>query len=83
MGIVEVRLPQWGMGMQEGILVEWLKDVGDDIQEDEPLAVVETAKATEQVIAPASGLLESIFVSAGQKVPVGSLLAAIQELAEQ
>ena len=33
---VEVRLPQWGMGMSEGIITQWFKKVGDAVTEDEP-----------------------------------------------
>ena len=40
MARIEVLLPQWGMGMSEGAIVEWLKSVGDRVVEDEPLAEV-------------------------------------------
>ncbi len=44
MARVEVLLPQWGMGMSEGSIVSWLKKVGDQVAEDEPLAEIEAEK---------------------------------------
>ena len=38
---IEVRLPQWGMGMQEGTVVRWLKHEGDAVQADENLVEIE------------------------------------------
>jgi pyruvate/2-oxoglutarate dehydrogenase complex dihydrolipoamide acyltransferase (E2) component len=75
---VEVRLPQWGMGLTEGTVLEWLKAVGDEVAEDEPLAEVETAKATDVVRAPAAGVLTEIVVEPGAIVPVGELLAVLE-----
>jgi pyruvate/2-oxoglutarate dehydrogenase complex dihydrolipoamide acyltransferase (E2) component len=75
---VEVRLPQWGMGMADGTVLEWLKSVGDDVAEDEPLVEIEAAKATDFVTAPASGVLSQIVAETGTVVPVGELLAIIE-----
>jgi pyruvate/2-oxoglutarate dehydrogenase complex dihydrolipoamide acyltransferase (E2) component len=74
---VEVRLPQWGMGINEGTVVEWLKAVGDAVTEDEPLVEIETAKATDVVNAPANGVLAQILAQPGTVVPVSGLLAII------
>ncbi len=74
---IEVRLPQWGMGISEGTILKWLKPVGEQIAEDEPLVEVETAKATDFVNAPAGGTLAEIIVSEGETVPVNALLALI------
>ena len=45
MAIVDVLLPQWGMGMSEGTITTWLKGVGDTVNEDDPLAEIEAEKA--------------------------------------
>lgn len=74
---IEVRLPQWGMGISEGTVVEWLATVGQYVAQDEPLVEIETAKATDVVKAPASGVLEEIVAEAGAVVPVGDLLAIV------
>lgn len=75
---VDVLLPQWGMGMSEGTIVEWLKKVGDTVAEDEPLAEVEAAKVEETLESPATGTLVEIVVAEGETVEVRSLIAVIE-----
>lgn len=75
---VDVLLPQWGMGMSEGTIVEWLKKVGDAVVEDEPLAEVEAAKVEETLESPATGTLVEIVVAEGETVEVRSLIAVIE-----
>jgi len=65
------------MGISEGTVLRWLKDVGDSVAEDDPLVEIETAKATDVVNAPASGTLSQIVAEAGATVPVSELLAVI------
>lgn len=79
---VEVRLPQWGMGMQEGTVVRWLKSEGEPVREGEALAEVEAAKVNEEVEAPASGILERVLVAEGDTVPVREVLAMISPAGE-
>ncbi|MBO0727761.1 MAG: hypothetical protein J2P57_00795 [Acidimicrobiaceae bacterium] len=75
----EVNLPQWGMGMTEGTIVNWLKAEGDAVTEDEEIAEVETEKVTSMLIAPATGTLSKILVPLGETVPVFTTLALIEE----
>lgn len=65
------------MGISEGTVLQWLKAVGDRVGRDEPLVEIETAKATDFVNAPASGVLTQIIAAAGSTVPVSELLAVI------
>jgi pyruvate/2-oxoglutarate dehydrogenase complex dihydrolipoamide acyltransferase (E2) component len=74
---IEVRLPQFGMGMQEGTIVQWFKQEGDRVEAGELLAEIEAEKATEELAAPASGVLGQILVSEGTTVPVLELLALL------
>ena len=78
--LTEVRLPQWGMEMREGTLTTWLLEVGDWVDEDDQMAEVETSKAVEMVIAPCTGKVTEIQVEAGATVPVGTVLAVIEEM---
>lgn len=78
----EVRLPQFGMGMQEGKLLRWYKHEGERVQEGEPLCEVETEKATVEVPAPQSGLLTRIIVEVDRTVPVLEVLAVIEPSGE-
>jgi len=75
---VEVRLPQWGMGMSEGTITEWYKKVGEQVTEDEPLAEIESEKAAQELESPATGILVEILVPQGDAVPVRTVIAIIE-----
>ncbi len=75
---VEVLLPQWGMGMSEGTIGAWLKAVGDEVTEDEPLADVEAEKVAETLESPATGTLVEILVAEGDTVEVRTPVAVIE-----
>jgi pyruvate/2-oxoglutarate dehydrogenase complex dihydrolipoamide acyltransferase (E2) component len=76
---VEVNLPQYGMGMTEGTVEQWLKRVGDPVTEGEEIAEVEAEKTTVVVVAPETGTLTKILVQEGETVPVFTALALIDE----
>lgn len=78
MAKIEVLLPQWGMGMSEGTITSWLKNVGDQVAEDEALAEVEAEKVEETLESPASGTLTEIVVPAGETVEVRTVVAYIE-----
>lgn len=78
MARVEVLLPQWGMGMSEGSLIQWLKKVGDQVTEDEPLAEVEAEKVEEILESPATGKLVEIIAAEGEAIEVRSVVAIIE-----
>ena len=73
--MIEVRLPQYGMGMADGTITAWRKAEGDAVTEGEILCDVEAAKAVVEVEAPASGVLRRILAKEGENVPVNSLIA--------
>ena len=75
---VEVRLPQWGMGMSEGTITEWFKKVGEQVTEDEPLAEIESEKAAQELESPATGTLVVILVPQGDAVAVRTVIAIIE-----
>ena len=77
---IEVRLPELAESMSSATLTTWLKEVGDDVTEGEPIAEVETDKTTVELEAPATGVLEAIQVAAGTSdVAVGAVLALLRE----
>lgn len=75
---VEVLLPQWGMGMSEGTIVEWKKKVGDKVTEGDIIADVEAEKATQELEAPATGTITEIRVQINQETKVRTVLAIIE-----
>ena len=79
----EILLPQWGMEMQDGTIVKWLKKEGDTIQAGEPLVEVETAKLETEMESVASGVVAQILVSEGTTVPIRTVLAIIAAPGEE
>jgi pyruvate/2-oxoglutarate dehydrogenase complex dihydrolipoamide acyltransferase (E2) component len=79
---VKVRVPQWGMGIKEGKVVQWLKAEGDAIAEGEAIVEIETAKALQEVEAPVGGVLAKVLVEAGVTVPVREVIAIIVQPGE-
>lgn len=73
----DIELPKWGMTMQDGTISEWLKKVGERVEEGEPIAIIETEKVDTDLESPESGVLKEILVEAGQTVDVGTVLARI------
>jgi pyruvate/2-oxoglutarate dehydrogenase complex dihydrolipoamide acyltransferase (E2) component len=71
----EVRLPQAGMGMTDGTVMAWLKDVGDEVRKGECIAEVEAAKTTVEIEAPCDGILARILAPEGTLVPVREVMA--------
>ncbi len=63
--------------MEEGRLVKWLKNEGDQVKSGEPLAEVETDKAIMEIVARSDGIFRRRVVSEGQTVPVGALIGVL------
>lgn len=79
----EIVLPQWGMGMEEGTIIKWLKREGDKVEEGEPLAEIETSKISSEIEAPASGVLAYIIASEGETVRIGAVMAILADPGEK
>lgn len=74
---VEVVLPALGESVTEGVVTSWLKAVGDEVAEDEPLLEVSTDKVDSEVPSPAAGFLAEIRVQEDETATVGQVLAII------
>ncbi len=77
-----VIMPQLGESVVEGTVSKWLKQVGDTVQEFEPLLEISTDKVDTEIPAPASGVLLKILIPAGETVERGTLLAVIGQPAK-
>src|SRR3954462_4839635 len=75
--MVDVTMPQMGVSVVEGTVVEWKKQVGDWIQADEIIASISTDKIDTDVEAPATGRVQEVLVDVGTTVDVGTVLARI------
>jgi 2-oxoglutarate dehydrogenase complex dihydrolipoamide succinyltransferase (E2) component len=76
-GVVSVLMPQMGVSVAEGTIVEWRKRPGDWIEADEMVCDITTDKIDVEVPAPATGRLARIVAEPGDTVPVGEPIAEI------
>ena len=77
MGTYTFKLPDVGEGIAEAEIVEWHADVGDRVEEDQPLVDVMTEKATVEIGAPVSGTILSRNGGVGDMAAVGAELVVI------
>ena len=74
-----VLLPDIGETIDEGVVEEWLVEVGDEVEKGEPILTVEVDKATLEVAATAEGVLVRQLVDVEQAVRTGDPLAEIDK----
>jgi 2-oxoglutarate dehydrogenase E2 component (dihydrolipoamide succinyltransferase) len=72
-----VTMPKLGETVTEGELTNWLKQVGDAVEFDDPLFEVSTDKVDSEIPSPYDGVIAEILVNAGETVPVGTQLVRI------
>jgi pyruvate/2-oxoglutarate dehydrogenase complex dihydrolipoamide acyltransferase (E2) component len=74
----DILMPQLGESIAEGTVVKWLIPVGGVIEKDQSLLEVETEKVALEIPSPVTGVLREVVVQEGKTVPVGTLLARIE-----
>jgi 2-oxoglutarate dehydrogenase E2 component (dihydrolipoamide succinyltransferase) len=74
----EVKVPTLGESITEATLGAWLKQPGDAVAADEPIASLETDKVAVEVNAPSAGVLAEQLVKEGDTVEVGAVIARIE-----
>jgi pyruvate dehydrogenase E2 component (dihydrolipoamide acetyltransferase) len=77
--VTPIRMPKWGLSMQEGKIIDWWKPEGSPVREGEDLVDIETAKINNVFEAPASGVLRRIVAQPGETLPVGALIAVMAD----
>ncbi|MCW3065900.1 MAG: 2-oxo acid dehydrogenase subunit [Solirubrobacterales bacterium] len=75
--LVDVTMPQMGVSVAEGTVVEWKRQVGEEIAADDTICEISTDKIDTEVPAPVSGTVAEILVDVGTTVTVGTVLARI------
>jgi 2-oxoglutarate dehydrogenase E2 component (dihydrolipoamide succinyltransferase) len=75
----EIKVPNLGESITEATVSKWLKQPGEPVALDEPIAELETDKVTLEVPAPAAGTLAEILAIEGVNVPVGAVLGRIAD----
>jgi pyruvate dehydrogenase E2 component (dihydrolipoamide acetyltransferase) len=77
--MIEFKFPDVGEGIAEGEIVRWLVRVGDTVRAHQPLVEMETDKAVVELPAPRGGVVRELRGEEGETVPVGAVLAVIEE----
>lgn len=77
--IQDITVPSLGESISEATLLQWLKKEGDFVEEDEPIAELETDKVNLEVNAPITGILSDILVKKGATVEVGTIIGHMKE----
>lgn len=78
----QVVMPKLSPTMEEGQISRWLKNEGDQVSMGEPLAEIDTDKATMEMQALGNGVLRKILIQAGESAPLGQPIAIIGEADE-
>ena len=76
-------MPKMGDAMEEGTIVKWLVSEGDEVSEGDPIAEIETDKASMEIESEDSGTLAQFIVGEGDDVPEGEAIAFIQGEGEE
>ncbi|MCB2076717.1 MAG: 2-oxoglutarate dehydrogenase complex dihydrolipoyllysine-residue succinyltransferase [Novosphingobium sp.] len=75
----EVKVPALGESITEATIGEWLKQPGEAVSADEPIASLETDKVSIEVMAPIDGIMGEQLAAVGDNVSVGAVIANIEE----
>jgi pyruvate dehydrogenase E2 component (dihydrolipoamide acetyltransferase) len=75
--VEELFIPATGMAMEDAVLLEWLYQPGDAVVAGEPVAVIETDKATIDVAASSDGVLGAHLAEAGSRVKIGAPIVRV------
>src|SRR5579864_8206136 len=78
---VEVQMPQMGESVVEGTIAKWLVKEGDTVTEDQPLVEISTDKVDTEIPSPSAGTIAKLVAEEGQTLPVGAVIAVIDNVA--
>src|SRR5882672_8171815 len=74
----QVKIPTVGESITEVTIANWLKNDGDIVKMDEPIAELESDKATFELTAPQAGVLK-ILKPKGEVVPIGAIICEVAD----
>src|SRR6185436_18745006 len=75
--MADLVVPPLGESITEAVVVRWLKNVGDAVAADEPVAELETDKITAQLLSPVAGALKELKAAVGATVKIGEVVGTI------
>ncbi|MEK6717732.1 MAG: biotin/lipoyl-containing protein [candidate division NC10 bacterium] len=77
-----IDMPQLGLTMEKGTILQWLKAEGDTVQKGQPVVLIQTEKVEYEVEAPGAGMLLKVVAKEGMELPVGSLMGILGQSGE-
>jgi pyruvate dehydrogenase E2 component (dihydrolipoamide acetyltransferase) len=77
--ISEIVMPQMGADMEEGTIIKWLKNEGDEVERGEIIAEIETDKANVEIEAFDGGVFRRTLADEGDTIDVGTIIAIIAD----
>src|SRR6266853_533428 len=75
---VELVVPSVGESISEVEIGDWLKSEGEPVEQDEPVVVIETEKATVELPAPTAGTITQMLKQKGEKAAVGDVIGYME-----
>ncbi|MFI8993315.1 acetoin dehydrogenase dihydrolipoyllysine-residue acetyltransferase subunit [Streptomyces sp. NPDC053542] len=75
--IGRVTMPKWGLSMKSGKIMEWVVEVGDEVEKGDDLAEIDTDKIAGTLESDHEGVLRRVIVEAGADAPVGCTIAVV------
>lgn len=81
--LYEIKVPEAGFSVTEGTVVQWHKNVGEEVQEGETIVSIETDKVVVEIPARGTGVLVEIKHEVGEIVPIGAVLGMIRGEGEE
>jgi len=73
----EIIMPKLGESIIEATITRWVKNVGDQVEEDDSLVEIATDKVDSEIPSPVEGVLAEILFNEGDVVPVGTVIAIV------
>jgi len=74
---VTVKVPRLGLTVEDAMVMEWHKQVGDAVEAGEVIGVIEADKVTVELESPATGTLTEIIGQVGETYKIGAPLAVL------
>jgi pyruvate/2-oxoglutarate dehydrogenase complex dihydrolipoamide acyltransferase (E2) component len=75
---VKIKVPRLGLTVEDAVVMEWHKKVGDSVEAGEIIGVIEADKATIELESPATGTLTEIIGEIGETYEIGEALAVLE-----
>lgn len=72
-----VKMPKWGLSMEEATILEWMYGPGDEVAQGDVLASVESEKAEMELPSPVAGVFAKALVPEEETVTVGTDICII------